>query len=474
MKFSKPCRVLISSYQECLRYTVTAKLAPAWNRVGDWFIQGRDFLAHEGYSNAIKMELFVNKDEVFVSLFGTAIRFPPLTIKDLDLSQAEIQALVKSTEEDVHEIMISDRWCHVLPSMKKGKISALSITIPPSSPFTSYLDLKRYWKNMYGYRLPDSDDEILYFCGVALRFQPKIFYASPSLQCAGESSEHVNLSRRPQAIVPVVRPNNILYFPKTESQNSSNTTSEKLTRADNTQSQAECNASNVEKMMKPIPFFNVTPQADTQPLPSTDKCLLTQTSAGKLFPLFRPKKKSDSVDKTQTKQILTHQTFCYKRPTETVSNKASSLTQSALPLFLKTKKNFGKQSCVNTQCETVKFNLGDKSTQSLSLANPCQINNIPISSGEMKRKKTTEAESIKKQRKKSEIQNLDVESLARANKLNKVNTVTLSAWLKEKGILCKAKDKKNDLIEKANQFLNIISNEQKKDRFLFFNVYHSN
>ena len=39
--------------------------------------------------------------------------------------------------------------------------------------------------------------------------------------------------------------------------------------------------------------------------------------------------------------------------------------------------------------------------------------------------------------------------------LSKVNTITLASWLKERGIPCKAKDKKGELVERALRLLNI-------------------
>jgi hypothetical protein len=44
--------------------------------------------------------------------------------------------------------------------------------------------------------------------------------------------------------------------------------------------------------------------------------------------------------------------------------------------------------------------------------------------------------------------------------LVKANAATLTAWLKARGIQCKAKDKKTDLVEKVKAALNIVSTEQ--------------
>jgi len=44
--------------------------------------------------------------------------------------------------------------------------------------------------------------------------------------------------------------------------------------------------------------------------------------------------------------------------------------------------------------------------------------------------------------------------------LTKVNAVTLMAWLKERGVPCKSKDKKVDLVDKVLQTLSLSASEQ--------------
>ena len=44
--------------------------------------------------------------------------------------------------------------------------------------------------------------------------------------------------------------------------------------------------------------------------------------------------------------------------------------------------------------------------------------------------------------------------------LTKVNAVTLAAWLKQRGVSCKSKDKKTDLVEKVLHTLSLSTSEQ--------------
>lgn len=54
---------------------------------------------------------------------------------------------------------------------------------------------------------------------------------------------------------------------------------------------------------------------------------------------------------------------------------------------------------------------------------------------------------------------VDVERLAREGHLKKVNVPTLMDWLKKRGVPCKAKDKKDELVAKVRGHLGIFQNE---------------
>ncbi|XP_046736714.1 uncharacterized protein LOC124405668 [Diprion similis] len=73
----------------------------------------------------------------------------------------------------------SQVWVHVLPSFKKGKVISISKKIPQTCSFSSYQQLKEYWKNMYGYNLPESDVGLIYY-QVCFPWSEQSFYHYPS------------------------------------------------------------------------------------------------------------------------------------------------------------------------------------------------------------------------------------------------------------------------------------------------------
>ncbi|CAL1544098.1 unnamed protein product, partial [Lymnaea stagnalis] len=180
IQISKPFRVNFPLYQSCLKYTLIARLAPTWNKAGEWFIQGRDFLVHDGYSNAIKMDLCVNKDELLVSLTGTAIRFPPLQIEDLNLSKQEMMNILKATEGETD---FAGCFCHVLP--RSGPLQVIP-RVDPKPILTIFLQ--------------DIHSRMTSVCGTSLRFQPKIRFAALSLHRAGQTcvKNGISLASKPQ------------------------------------------------------------------------------------------------------------------------------------------------------------------------------------------------------------------------------------------------------------------------------------
>uniref|UniRef100_A0A1B6CIA3 DUF4708 domain-containing protein n=1 Tax=Clastoptera arizonana TaxID=38151 RepID=A0A1B6CIA3_9HEMI len=57
MKGHQPMPVTNTVYESCLRYTFLARLAPSWNQVDKYLIQGRDFLKATTPLNAVKLDI---------------------------------------------------------------------------------------------------------------------------------------------------------------------------------------------------------------------------------------------------------------------------------------------------------------------------------------------------------------------------------------------------------------------------------
>ncbi|KAJ4438055.1 hypothetical protein ANN_13994 [Periplaneta americana] len=166
-------------YEACVRYTLVARISPLWNQVDCYLIQGRDFLLSTSALNAIKLEVITRDGDMFMSVWPLRIRLPQLQKENMDM--------VNNCGEQC--VSVLPRYCLcqsffmikiLCLILKKVRVRALSPHIPDSCPFKTYKELKRHWKNMYGYRLPEKPEK-LFFCSLSFHSLSPILYTYPSL-----------------------------------------------------------------------------------------------------------------------------------------------------------------------------------------------------------------------------------------------------------------------------------------------------
>ncbi|XP_014112032.1 PREDICTED: uncharacterized protein C18orf63 homolog isoform X1 [Pseudopodoces humilis] len=120
--------------QTCLSYTLTARLAPRWNKAGHLLVQ--------------VIDLNVSERQLCISVEPCSIRLPPPKLGDFDISANTIKLFDSNENTVIQQHSILSNWCYVLPSMKMGQIINISHIIPPESPFRSYKDFQMHWKSL--------------------------------------------------------------------------------------------------------------------------------------------------------------------------------------------------------------------------------------------------------------------------------------------------------------------------------------
>ncbi|XP_037235128.1 uncharacterized protein C18orf63 homolog [Falco rusticolus] len=183
--------------QTCLSYTLTARLAPRWNKAGHLLVQGKDFLSHSGRQNAVVIDLSVSERQLCISVEPCSIRLPPPQLEDFDISTNTLKLFDSNENIVIHQHSILSNWCYVLPSMKMGQIINISHIIPPESPFHSYKEFQMHWKNLYGYILPEDIEKTKIYFSVYFRPIGERFFTYP-LSC--------------------IRSQPVQYFPRTDSE----------------------------------------------------------------------------------------------------------------------------------------------------------------------------------------------------------------------------------------------------------------
>ncbi|XP_052133135.1 uncharacterized protein C18orf63-like, partial [Frankliniella occidentalis] len=103
----------------------------------------------------------------WLTLTCCRLRLAPLNLPDLDVGVPVLETFHQDPLGYISEMCIGQPWVHVLPSLKRGLIVGISKTLPEETPFRRYKDLRRHWKNMYGYRLSEEPADM--YCSVYFR-----------------------------------------------------------------------------------------------------------------------------------------------------------------------------------------------------------------------------------------------------------------------------------------------------------------
>uniref|UniRef100_A0A8C3X9B5 Chromosome 18 open reading frame 63 n=1 Tax=Catagonus wagneri TaxID=51154 RepID=A0A8C3X9B5_9CETA len=181
-KVETPQRVIPVILQNCLSYSLMARLSPAWNKTGHLLVQGKAFLSQMGKQRAVVLDINVTETQVCLSIEAHTIRLPPPQLRELDISQNIIKDFETNRNAVIEGHSILNNWCYVLPSMKMGQIVNILHTIPPDCPFRSYEDFRKHWDDLYGYKLPVDCGTTKIYCSVYFKMIGQRIFTYP-LSC---------------------------------------------------------------------------------------------------------------------------------------------------------------------------------------------------------------------------------------------------------------------------------------------------
>lgn len=173
------CHVTPEDYQACMTYTIGANLAPAWNQVGRYFCEGRDFLVETGPLSAIEWELFVTERQSELVVTAFAIQLEQMTLSYL-LGVPEVGPVLQQ-RLNFGEVSIRPLICYVLPSMKTACAIAVSLAPFPGCEYSSFQNLRLYWEKTYGYHIPEDLESTMSYVKVCFKGDTTRFYTYPIL-----------------------------------------------------------------------------------------------------------------------------------------------------------------------------------------------------------------------------------------------------------------------------------------------------
>ncbi|XP_049947686.1 uncharacterized protein C18orf63-like [Schistocerca serialis cubense] len=410
-----PIHLSNSIYEACLRYTLVAHIAPLWNQVDTYLVQGRDFLLSTCPLNAVKLEVAVKDEEVLLVIWPLRMKLPHLKLEEMEIIPSICQDFFSHKISVISEMSIIPQWVHVLPSMKKGKVVSVSHHLPESSPFKTYKELRRHWKNLYGYRLPESDENLIYYNVFFLPLAPNQ-YSYPNI-CICHMNAMVLKQVNFEAVLKEFLRDVNKKMPSVCGQ--SFILSCRLGYAiPKPMALNQCDLSN-PTVADSAPDFQI--QATVN-----EKCAeIGKTNQIKYVPIFK-------------KRVCVP----YRRTLEGQHESAKNDINNSSSKYAEKCDQLTGQSTT----EKHSTSLSQLLMQTHESSAPATLQ-VPVPTS-------------KKPRPRPQVQNdVDVEILARNNDLVKVNTVTLVSWLRQKNVPCKVKDKKGDLVEKVMNYLNSQKND---------------
>uniref|UniRef100_A0A3P8ZII0 DUF4708 domain-containing protein n=1 Tax=Esox lucius TaxID=8010 RepID=A0A3P8ZII0_ESOLU len=174
-QMGSPQRVLPGILQTCLSYSLITRLAPNWNKVGQFLIAGSVFVLPV-------MELSASESQLCVSVEASTVRLPPTRLEDFDVPPMVLRNFHSQPDAVIQTFSMSSSWCYILPSMKRGQIVRISQRMPNDCPFQGYSDIQNHWNSLYGYQLPQMDEEEVIYCSVYFKLVGERLFTYP-LSC---------------------------------------------------------------------------------------------------------------------------------------------------------------------------------------------------------------------------------------------------------------------------------------------------
>ncbi|KAJ8375092.1 hypothetical protein SKAU_G00056720 [Synaphobranchus kaupii] len=451
-----PQRVLPSTLQGCLSYTLTVKLAPNWNKVGQFLVAA--------------MQLSVSESQLCLSVEADAVRLPPATLEDFDIAPNVMRRFHSSRDAVINSLSLPSNWCYILPSMKRGQIISISHQIPAECPFQSYADIRKHWSSLYGYQLPPVDEQDVVYCSVYFKLVgERLFTAQPiqrfprfDLQGA-LSSFLLDLRGELQSVCgfPIRMTSKPCYYTTSLTAPGSQGSS---SRPVNLTTRSTCRPVLTQlpsRILQNAPGVGTAvercPSQSGPPSPPAPPPLLPPAPAHRTVPIFRNKglDRHVNVTKILAERRQQRREEGHQQPAgfggPAIGPAPSSKRRQEAHLW-EGQSQPGPAShprVENSLCEQGRNGEGTGrglEPRGILSQSPAYRTEIPAlipssAGGDWFQSKPKKA--------KVSVVEVDVEHYARGHQLSKINAATLQAWLRERGVPVRSKDKKEELVTKV-------------------------
>ncbi|XP_019897587.2 uncharacterized protein C18orf63 isoform X1 [Esox lucius] len=469
-------------------------------------LPGRDFLTDPGKLNAIVMELSASESQLCVSVEASTVRLPPTRLEDFDVPPMVLRNFHSQPDAVIQTFSMSSSWCYILPSMKRGQIVRISQRMPNDCPFQGYSDIQNHWNSLYGYQLPQMDEEEVIYCSVYFKLVGERLFTYP-LSCVRteplQRCPRVDLQGVLSSFLSRLREilQTICGFPvrmtsrpcyhtagllstasaKMASGKPVNLTTKSASRPIQSQlpppgplkpsfSGAACTrtlrlpmgqSSNNSFLgtgrtqgVHPTPPQGNTPERglpvlnpSPAPLPHTRHPQHSQVAltAPKMVPIFKNKALPCHVS---VNQLLAEK---FQMRAKEQQQAIVSRQKRPCPAFTSSSSS-SSSSSFSSVPHSLFSSFSSERTQDAYRSTPVSVSRIPPcpkSEGFPTYHSQGDLFEWKPKKPKSAVQDVDVEKHARGNQLSKINAATLQAWLKSRGVAVRSKERKEELVSKV-------------------------
>ncbi|XP_076380034.1 uncharacterized protein C18orf63 isoform X2 [Megalopta genalis] len=186
-------------YKTCFLYTIQTKIAPLWNKVGQYFLQGKQFFTSVEPISALKIDILFQEKDICLLLHTESVNIPFVKLEDF-VPSSVLSHFLADPKGYIDLSHYDSPFVYVLPSTKRGRVLSVFKEFPMCT-FKDYDQMRRHWKNMYGYSLPKNKDGIFY---LEIKFPvpkshsfiyPNICVASDPLNIIPNKNEEYTINR---------------------------------------------------------------------------------------------------------------------------------------------------------------------------------------------------------------------------------------------------------------------------------------
>lgn len=106
-----------------------------------------------------------------------------VTLESLGVNPEVLERFATGQIDKISGSHFAAKHLTALPNLGRGRLMSITKELIKSEDIRNYADMRRYWKNRYGYRLPKEEADVSFYCNLVFNgFIPEGCDSSLDLQ----------------------------------------------------------------------------------------------------------------------------------------------------------------------------------------------------------------------------------------------------------------------------------------------------